>query len=501
MAIRDPYAVDYQRSEYAPEGDVPLWLRPVTDWWDQVTQQNQAKAMQEQLQRETLARQQGLRQYVENLRQSFNPAQIGEAIQQVPEYLQGLGKFSSDVPLWQRALSGGAPIPEALKVMGDVGNTIVDVTAQTPWFGASNVKPYNQPVEQWTQQGENVNIPFTQTPVTNPFTGTNLKQREIMQFATPDILIGGGFGVVGKGEKIATTAAKVAQRMAKVENPIFEVAKLIQEGIPNNIILEGLTSKAVPSRKLTGSQSQQLLMDAINHVEQIRGVKPVESGIVPPKGTTIPPEPIKPQGEAVKGGVAPAEKVSQANLPVGKGAERESEHFRKVNKRLQGELGDNPVYQQVNLQEQSAKAVRFVESNTDDARKITLGLKKPPEGVLDTSISVAYEEKMRAIGDIAGYTDAVNSTSLRATRRGQEIAALKGAVNDNSPTHFVRQAIQARMNLVGSKLPKIKGQPSAPSSRVTQQIERDTQVITKKLRDKTLELQEAQKILDSWACK
>ena len=114
--ITDPRSVDYRLGASAPSSDIPLWLRPAVDWWNQlsfnqpytgaqVTEEAKRKAALYQQQQEFLARQKGLQQYEENLRQSFNPARIGEAINQVPEYLQGLGKFSGDVPMWQRALS------------------------------------------------------------------------------------------------------------------------------------------------------------------------------------------------------------------------------------------------------------------------------------------------------------------------------------------------------------------------------------------------------------
>lgn len=180
---------------------------------------------------------------------------------------------------------------------------------------------------------------------------------------------------------------------------------------------------------------------------------------------------------------------------------RESEHFRKVNERLAGELGNNPLYKTVNLTEESAKAIKFVESNPDDALRIALGLKKPPSGILDTSISVAYENKLFNDGDIKGFTDVVNSLTLRRTRSGQEIVALKGVVNDNSPAHFIQKVIQARTEQVGNSLPKIKGEPTASASRVTSKIDKEAQKLKKFLDNKKLDIKSAQALIDELVCK
>ncbi len=196
------------------------------------------------------------------------------------------------------------------------------------------------------------------------------------------------------------------------------------------------------------------------------------------------------------GGTVPPTRVT-STTPLGEGALRESEHFRKVNERLGGELGDNPLYNQVNLADQAKKAIKFVSENSDDARKITLGYKNPPEGLLDTAISTAYEQRMFDAGDLNEFTKAVNSLSLRKTRAGQEIAALRGVVSDTSPTYFVEQVIAERVNRVGNKLPKGTGVPVTPQLRVARAVGKEVEQLTKVVNSKKVDILEAQKLIDS----
>jgi hypothetical protein len=297
VQITDPRAVDYKVGASAPQGDIPLWLRPVTDWWNQTfnrqpdniaqaTEDAKRKAALYQQQQEFLARQKGLQQYAENLQQSFNPTRIGEAIGQIPGYLQGLGQ--PDVPLWLRSTplgTGASAINTGMKIAGDIGTAITGGFAETPYFGASNVKPWNQSLQEW-EKGK----PLAELPVPNPWNNMQNVQvpREAAGFMTPDMFIGAGFGVIGKGEKAAMTASKVASRLSKIENPVFEVVKLLEEGVPRNTIYEALTTKAKGARTFATDVAQDLLRTAEDHIAQVMGKVPV-AGATPKAATDIAP--------------------------------------------------------------------------------------------------------------------------------------------------------------------------------------------------------------------
>src|SRR3990167_6567501 len=124
---------------------------------------------------------------------------------------------------------------------------------------------------------------------------------------------------------------------------------------------------------------------------------------------------------------------------------RKSRAFQRVKERLGNILGEDPLYNKLNLAEDTALAIKFVQERPDSARKIAFGMATPPPGLTETGISIAYSEKMLEDGRLDEFNDAEQSRSLRQTRRGQEIVAEKERVNENSPDHFVQKVIRARL--------------------------------------------------------
>lgn len=194
-------------------------------------------------------------------------------------------------------------------------------------------------------------------------------------------------------------------------------------------------------------------------------------------------------------GIVPPEKPpAPSRMPVGEGKARESEHFRKMNEAIDGALGDNLLYKTVNRADQTEKALAL---NAEDLRKVSLGLKKPPEDLLDLSASTVYEKTLLNADNIDELTRAVNSSSLRATAEGQNLSMLRGAVSDNSPIRFMKQVIGDRVNQVGSKLPEVAGKTSTPATRLTRAINKEVDQLTKAINAKKVDIVEAQKIIDS----
>jgi hypothetical protein len=304
--------------------------------------------------------------------------------------------------------------------------------------------------------------------------------------------------------KLNTPSMSNAERMAQFEKGRVKPIEAPVENIikPN---IENVTPKELDDilSRVSGLPEESNIRWAVAHKQNSMGIPVVVAPDILKKFPDLsyyvsktPTKPIETPPASLGGQVPPVKPVQE--IPQGM---RESRYFKRVNEQLNNELGDNPLYKQANLANETEKAINFVEKNTDDARKIALGYKNPPNDSLGNSIATAYREKMLQNGDISEYTQTLTNQSLRSTRMGQEIASLKGTVNDNSPTHFVQKVIAQRMENVGSKIPKTTGQPTANASKVTQQIDREVEQLKKIANYKKVDLQAAQSLIDSLICK
>ena len=229
------------------------------------------------------------------------------------------------------------------------------------------------------------------------------------------------------------------------------------------------------------------------------------SGVAQVKET--PTEPIIPATETktvevkpIVGGETPEKAASLAMQPAKPvetvGKEKESTYFKRVNARLEGALGANPTYNQMNIADQTAKSIQFVADNPKEAKRIALGYSQPPKDILGHAISAAYAEKLIMDNKLPEAAKALTSLTLRATRYGQESAALAGVVNDNSPASLVAKVIDARMkNVLGeSKVGQDKGKTK------TAKMKQEVKNLKNTLEGKNLDISEAQKLLDDLIC-
>lgn len=181
-----------------------------------------------------------------------------------------------------------------------------------------------------------------------------------------------------------------------------------------------------------------------------------------------------------------------------------SSAYQKVKGRLEDIVDDDPTYNKLNLAEDAAKAVEFVRRYPNRAKRIALGMEIAPPGITDTAISLVYAEVQGQRGNYLEQAMAEKARSWRQTRRGQEIVAEKGRINENSAEYFVRQVLQARKDLLAKswKLPdyakKSKGKATTGvSERIkTDAVKLKAEIDTKVLKD----LGSAQKFIDSITC-
>lgn len=185
-----------------------------------------------------------------------------------------------------------------------------------------------------------------------------------------------------------------------------------------------------------------------------------------------------------------------------KGEVKNSRAFQRVQERL-GAYADMDVnYNRLNLADDTAKALEFVEKYPVEAKKIALGMQGAPEGVTETAISIALAEKAAENKDYALQAQLERSRSLRQTRRGQEIVAERGRFNENSPHFFMQQVLAARLENAGKTkfkfLAKQRGERVATGAeaKMKEGSESIKQTVKKKLSAADL----AQKVIDEITC-
>ena len=203
-------------------------------------------------------------------------------------------------------------------------------------------------------------------------------------------------------------------------------------------------------------------------------------------------------------GETPASQPIKRVMPTGK--KKESAAYQRALERYSEELKNQPeaTYTTIGIADQMARAVKFVDENPKLAKKIAYGIEPAPAGLRESAVSIAYNEKMYQDGNMNEFGKSYRSRSLRQTARGQEIVLERAAeVNLNHPLYFARQVIEARTAQIGKKLYELstKDKPDAPAKRAYKEINEKASRLKKEIVDtKTLDITEAQKIIDSLIC-
>ncbi len=319
-----------------------------------------------------------------------------------------------------------------------------------------------------------------------------------------------------------------------------ELARLNREAKGKTIEAtdNGYTVWTEVSKNQAGSvrkgQTFKTLEEARNAMLPEKPVKPSESTTATPPSVIAPEPPIKPspivevstEASGLKTNeVVPAKvdvklgetpniaktpelqqmesgKVPSEKMPVpseGPKVESQSKVLRQIMKDLEGHADIDPSYNRMSIAQDAARAIKFVTENTNDARNVVVGYKAPPEGITDTAIRLAYLERAKLNGEWGEVVKAANSIKLTNIRKGQEVAANKGAVNEHSAQHFINQVIDARMTMVGEKTVSAN-KKATRLQKVKETIDNEVAKLKKELSKKQIDIQEAQKILDDLIC-
>lgn len=194
------------------------------------------------------------------------------------------------------------------------------------------------------------------------------------------------------------------------------------------------------------------------------------------------------------------EKVTQGEQkPVpSEGPQKKSRLFERVATKLDQELRDQPLYNQLNTKEAAQKAVDLQASNPDLVKRVAYGVEPAPEGYSETALRYAYREAMKDASNNEEAANSLVSTSLRGTRLGQEVNLYKlykdGTEHD--PDDYVKKAIQDRIKAVGKSM----GQKGDPQDKVLKEVDNQKKIMRNKLDNATVDPDEIQKVIDSIIC-
>lgn len=286
-----PYNVGTLPTEVDPQTDIPIWLRPVTDWFRQLSGNltDEEKRQAEQAKQQTLwdaARQQreikqGWETAGSNIKTAFERSlqppdmqQLGSDIMSYDEKLRGMsGKVpftGVDIPQWLNGIpmaAGLGAVEPALQAVNDLTKKWSEAVTATPLVG-THIRPLDMPYEEYAQSPKskigNIPLPWSKE-------GFDVTTAGLGETLTPDLAIGTPILKIAKPLKLLT-AGEIASKLVKVENPIYEVTKLLQGGAARETILEALTTKAKAARTFAPDVAEELVKGAEDIIAKIKGV-------------------------------------------------------------------------------------------------------------------------------------------------------------------------------------------------------------------------------------
>lgn len=198
-----------------------------------------------------------------------------------------------------------------------------------------------------------------------------------------------------------------------------------------------------------------------------------------------------------------APKVKPTPKPTPKATPRPSKLQSSVYQRLKDELPsklkEDVGYSEIRLKEDARKAVELMEKDKNEAYRVAIGVKAPPEGQTATGVNIAMAEKALTEGNYKLYSELVKNRSLAQTRRGQEIVAEKGSITDNSTSRYVKELISSKLDLLGAKY--MSGiRKTSTKERALEVIDKEVAKVKEKTKGRNLGIKEAQALIDSLVC-
>lgn len=220
-----------------------------------------------------------------------------------------------------------------------------------------------------------------------------------------------------------------------------------------------------------------------------------------PKAKEVPRE--TPTQKAPEEGVP---KVNDGVLPPKKLEQERETKASAVYERLKEdhpELTDDSSYEAMQMKKDAEKAVDLLATDKELAYKVAMNVETLADQT-NTAVNIAMAEQALREGNLSLYNQLVKNRSFAQTRRGQEIVAEKGSVTDNSTARYFKELLNIRMEKLGDRyLSDVRDifKKTSKKKQALEAIDKEVVKAQKKLKNKEIDLAEAQKLIDALMCK
>ncbi len=307
-----------------------------------------------------------------------------------------------------------------------------------------------------------------------------ISKGEIKPDANGDVTLYRVGKLSGKNDLVSATYDKnFAQQFSDAnKQPITEI-KVKPEDI--KYVIGGVEKEVLLSKKITTEKTAQNIKEKIATNKATKETK---------KGEQAGKLPV-PDKNAPKGAKNAKNEALQSRV---------YERMKQEHPELTGDL----TYNEIKLKEDAKKAVELVAKDPQKAYEVAMGAREIP-GQTSTAVNIALAEKALQEKNYTLYSQLIKSRSLEQTRRGQELVAEKGSVDNNDTSKYVKELINERMTKLGKKLGNIfdtlKGKKRSDNKKAVEKIDKEVKKAQSEIKNKELDIKEAQSILDALVCK
>jgi hypothetical protein len=302
-------------------------------------------------------------------------------------------------------------------------------------------------------------------------------------------------------ERVASPAPETIRVEEAADSPVpavreVEIVPELPQGYsPAKVIVEKLQEQG-----FTPEEANFALLDS-TPVERV-GVRMYDASEVVSK------LPAKTRTETV-------EATEGSRVPEAKTTAKTDDSFKsRVWERMQEEnpnmFDGDLLVERKKMDEQTELAANLLEKDREKAYRIAKGI-ETSDKLTQTAANVVMAEMAIRDGNFTLAADLVRTRSLANTRRGQEISMENLSINETTAAGFVQALIGARMNLVGKLsaservgdfVAKVRKRSyTSPKGKALQAIEAEKGKMETGVKNKDLDLKEAQSLIDKLTCK
>ena len=147
-----------------------------------------------------------------------------------------------------------------------------------------------------------------------------------------------------------------------------------------------------------------------------------------------------------------------------------------IAKGLVDTLGDLPMYNTMNMQEQAKLALNLINTDYNTAKSIAMGTQQAPQGILPESVYTAVRKTAEAKGDIQTLRDLATKSNLNteATIMGQRIKALDVNSGQADPVKAIKELSDIRQKAIENIIPNAKEAVTSEIGTIKQSISKYT---------------------------